>query len=439
MAGRSVPGGLVRGFVLVGVLVTGVLAASVLAGCGAKTGLLLPDAQVDAGEDAGVDASFDAGTDAGMPPPCIELPPDGGPVRTSFELPVSLAVVDVMFLLDATASMLDEIDTIRRRLRDRVVPGVTEAIPDAWFGVALVGEFPVEPHGPGDVRPYEMRAPLTDDLIQIEAALGDLPTWGNFDEPEAQVEGLYQVATGEGLRPWIEASAGCPRGGIGGGCFRREALPVVVLITDAPMNNGPPGVRPESEYDFAGPHEYGDAVRELRRLGALVIGLGARDAFAMSPMRHLRAIAEDTGAVEADRTPIAIDIGGTGSGVGSGIVEAIQRLAEGTPLDVDAQVEDVPGDAIDARDLVVAIRPLSAEPMSGVGEVTEDAFLDVRPGTRVTFEIELDGSRVPPAPETRLVPARVLFRANRRSRLGREEVVFLIPGEDGGSCDELAR
>ena len=33
-----------------------------------RTGLLLPDAQVDAGEDAGVDASFDAGTDAGMPP-----------------------------------------------------------------------------------------------------------------------------------------------------------------------------------------------------------------------------------------------------------------------------------------------------------------------------------------------------------------------------------
>lgn len=413
-----------------------VLLVALSSACGAKTGLYTPDA--DAGLDAGPDAP-DLGTDAGPPPPCIEIPREVGTVRASFESPVSLAVADVFFLLDATASMLDEIDNIRRRLRDRVVPGIQAAIPDAAFGVALVGEFPVSPHGPRDVEPFEMRTPITSDVLAVESALEGLPSWGNFDEPEAQVEGLYQVASGEGLSPWIPEFAGCAAGGTGGGCFRRDSLPVIVLITDAPMNNGPPGVSPTSRYRFSSPgepHDYADAVRELEAAGILVIGLGARDALSMSPMSHLRAIARDTGAVDGSGNPLAFDIGGTGTGVGVGIVDAITELAAGTPLDVDALVEDVLGDLYDARDLVVAVRPATAVPESGVSGRSEDSFLGVTPGTRVTFEIELDASGIPPRPETLVIPARVLFRAFRRSRLDRQDVVFVIPGEEGG-CEAL--
>ena len=149
----------------------------------------------------------------------------------------------------------------------------------------------------------------------------------------------------------------------------------------------------------------------------------------------LRAVARGAGAGDADGTPLACDIGGAGTGVGTGIVDAIQRLAEGTPLDVDALVEDVLGDLYDARDLVRAVRPLSADPPEGVTEIAEDEFVGVIPGTRVTFEIELDASSFPVVPETIRIPARVLFRAFRRSRLARNDVVFVIPGEDGGGCD----
>jgi len=414
------------------------LSALVLLGCGAKTGLSLPDAQVDAGVDAGPPPIPDAGVDGGMPPPCIEVPVDGEPVLASFGIPVRLAVVDVFFLIDATASMLDEIDNVRRGLRSVVVPGVRALIPDAAFGVALVGEFPVRPHGPSDVRPYELRAPITLDLLQVEGALEGIPSWGNFDEPEAQVEGLYQIVTGDGLPPWIPPSTGCPRGGSGGACWRREALPVILLITDAPMNNGPRGANPYDDRRFpdGAPHDYEDAVDELRGLEALVLGLGATDAFSMSALPHLRAIARDTGAVDLDGDPLAFDIGGTGSRVGTGIVDAIEQLAEGTPLDVDALVEDVGGDAIDARELAT-VRPLSASPRSGIDRIDGDSFLGVRPGTEVTFEITLDASGFEASPEPRFVPARLLFRANRRSRLGREDLVFVIPGTDGGGCDEL--
>ena len=101
-----------------------------LAGCGAKTGLDAPDAQLDSGLDAGIDA----GQDAGPPPrPCIEVPVDAGPVRASFDVPAELAVVDLMFLIDSTGSMTDEIDAVREGLRGRVVPGVRAAIhPVSW-------------------------------------------------------------------------------------------------------------------------------------------------------------------------------------------------------------------------------------------------------------------------------------------------------------------
>jgi hypothetical protein len=415
---------LTRGLALASLVLAGPLGA----GCGAKTGLHEPDGGV-------VDAFVPEEMDAGAPTRCIEVPPDGGPVTAAFTVPVSLAVVDVFFLIDATASMVDEIDNVRSGLRTSVVPGVRAAIPDAAFGVALVGEFPVEPFGPRDVSPYEMRSLITRDLLQIEGALDEVPSWGNFDDPEAQVEGLYQVATGEGLGEFIPPSFGCPGGGSGGACFRGESLPVIVLITDAPFHNGPG----ESEM-YRGisppPHSFEEAVDALVERGIFVIGLGARDVGRPSPLGDLRAIAEATGAVDEAGNVLAFDIGSRGDGVDDGIVRAIERLAAGLPLDVDAVVEDSPGDAIDARMLVTEVRPREADPADGIAGIEGDTFLGVVPGTRVTFEIVVDASGLPPSESTRRIPARIIFRAFGRSRVGREDIVIVIPGADGGGCME---
>lgn len=405
--------------------------AACAVGCGAKTGLDTPDASMDAGVDGG-----DAGMDAGMPPRCVEVPPDEGPVRVAFTAPVSLAVVDVFFLIDATASMVDEIDNVRSGLRTRVVPGVRAAIPDAAFGVALVGEFPEEPYGPPGVSPYELRAPVTRDVLAVESALERVPSWGNFDDPEAQVEGLYQVATGEGLEPWIDPSFGCPRGGIGGVCFRLDSLPVVVLITDAPMHNGPDGDDPYRGITPP-PHDFDEAIEALRALGIRVLGLGARDPGRPSAMPHLRAVARATDTVDESGSPMVFDIGARGDEVDEGIVRAIERLAAGLPLDVDAVVEDVPGDSIDARTLITEIRPVSADPPSGVARIDEDRFVGVMPGTRVTFEVVVDPEPILPIDSTERVPARIIFRAFGRSRVGLEDVVLVFPGPEGEGCDAM--
>ncbi|MEM9195076.1 MAG: hypothetical protein AAGF12_38245 [Myxococcota bacterium] len=397
----------------------------VLASCGSKTGLEAPDADLP-----------DATPDATVRERCVELPPETDRILVDFTLPVSLAVIDLFFLIDATASMEDEIDNVREGLTDVVVPGVRRAIPDAAFGLSFLGEFPVEPHGPRDVRPYDLRVPITQDIPRVEGALEGVPEWGNFDEPEAQVEALYQVATGEGLpgrfMDILPPSIGCPSGGTGGVCFRNDSLPVVILITDAPFHNGPDGRNAYRGIPEA--HSYAEAVDALLDISVRVIGLGARDLGAESPMPDLRRVASDTGAVREDGAPLAFDIGSRGNRVGSGIVDAVERLAQGLPLDVDAVAEDVIGDRIDARELIAEIVPRSADPRDGVVAIGETRFIGVTPGTEVTFEVVIDGSAFERRSETVFVPARVQFRAFGRSRLGSEQFTIAIVGESGEGC-----
>ncbi len=408
-----------------------------LPACGSKTGIYAPDV------DAGVDAGFDAGTDAGVPPPrpCIEAPIGAGEVRAEFDVPASLAVIDLMFLIDSTGSMRDEIDAVRRGLRERVVPGVRAAIPDAAFGVALFGEFPVAPYGGSSVQPYELRSPITTEVTRVEAALDETPTWGNRDDPEATIEGLYQVATGGGYGTpetpgFIQPSSGCPRGGFGGACFRDDALPIVMLITDAPMHNGPPGVPPIAPYAISPPpHTYAETVAAVTRADILIVSLGASDPGGTRPAAHLRQLARDTNSLDASGEPLFFDIGGRGDGIGDEIVGAVQFIAADVPLDVDAIVEDIPGDSVDANVVLRGVRASSARPADNVERMEGETFFGVVPGTTLTFAVLVDASDLEPAVERRVFPARVLFRASGRSRLEVREIEIVVPGADGLGCE----
>lgn len=401
------------------------LAGLAQAAC-SRAPLEVPDAL-----DAGVDAEVE------LPPVCIEVPPDGGPLRADLTLPVQLSQVDLMFLIDASGSMADEIDNVRSRVRNFVVPRVRESITGSAFGLAFFGEFPVAPHGNvGSPEPYELRLPITSDAQRLEAALDLVPDWSNADYPEAQIEGLYQVATGEGLPPFIEPSFGCATGGEGGACFRSTALPVVMLITDAAFHNGPPGIAPVDNYSFTpAPHTYAQTVAALRARKIVVIGLGATDSLGPSALPHLTALARDTGAVDTEGRALAFSIGNSGDNVGGAIVTAIEELAAGLPLDVDAYAVDVPGDTTDARSLIARVSPFAAEPASGVEQITETTFVGTQPGTRVTFQIEVDVSSLPRTTETQRIPATIVFRVAQRSIVGERDIVILIPGSDGATCN----
>ncbi len=389
------------------------------AGCGSKTGLEVPDARRNVTQDAGA--------------PCYEIPPDGGVLEVPIATEARLARADIVFLIDVTQSMGDEIDQIRSQLRDRLAPAIEEAIPDVQLAVATYADFPVDPYGdPTDV-PFSLRLPMTDDLSSVQAAVNAIELKNGRDEPESQTEALYQIATGEGYLPYVEASFGCPHAGFGYPCFRLDALPVVLHFTDAPMHNGPNPAHDYTDRLLGGAHGYGATIDQLTSHGIRVIGFDSGEGAGSD---DLRAVARATGALDVDRRPLVYDIGNRGQNLGTGVIEAMQQFAQGVVLDIDADVADPdPDDAIDVTRFVEGLVPVRAEPMDGVESIDVEAgvFRRVRAGTRVIFQLRLRNGVVVPGTEPLRLRLEVIFRGDG-TPLATQIVEVVIPAADGRGC-----
>lgn len=417
--------------------------ASALVGCGAKTGLEIPDASRDASADAARDAGLDAGPDAAIP--CVEIPLDGGVVDLPLQTAVQVGRADVVFSIDTTASMQAEIDEIRENVRDVIAPAIARTIQDSQIGVTTFADFPEGSCGlaSSDDLPFRMVLPVTDDLARVQTALDSIVLGNGGDEPESQVEALYQIATGEGFGRYVPPSFGCPAGGFGYPCFRRDALPVVLLFSDAPFHNGPGGA-----YPFANPgacptirpepRDYADAVAALNAARIRVIGL-----YSGPPMqdgfRHLQRVASDTGAVDAAGQPIVFDIGQRGERLSRSVIDAIATLASVIEFDtIDTLLEDVDrSDDVDPRTFVEAVVPVRAEPMENVRaiDVEAGAFRGVLAGTLVVFRLRVRAGAVAPGVGPRRFLLEVVFRGDGRTRLGSTLVEIVVPGADGSGCE----
>ncbi len=427
-------------------------AIGALAGCGAKTGLNVPDANIDANVDAGHDAAVDAGPhdagprDAGRDTgsdaaiPCIELDPDAGPVELPLDTQVTLGRADVVFLIDITGSMSQEIGHIQAELRDTIAPGIQAAIPDSRLGVAVFADFPVSACGTEDDHAYNLVLPVTNDLARVQSAVNGIAVSNGGDPPEAQVEGLYQTVTGEGLGSFIAPSFGCPSGGFGYACFRNDALPLILLFTDDLWHDGPGNADPFSIscpalLSRASPHQYSDAITVLQTRGVRVMGLfsGLDD----QARREMDQVALDTSAVDARGLPLVFDIGVHGDALSASVVSAITTLANVIRFDIDTVLVDpVPGDGVDVRMFVQSVTPLRAEPMDGVASIDLAAgtFRQVRTGTRVVFQLSLRNGSVAPGVGPQTFPLEIVFRGDRRTRIGSTIVNIVIPGADGSGC-----
>ncbi len=399
-----------------GALVAGGLCAF---GCGAKTGLPVP--------------SLDAAVDGEAPPICVEVGYEADPIEVDLRVQAEIGRADVAFLIDTTGSMADEIDVVRARLRDVLVPAIDEALPDAELAVATFADFPVPPYGaPGD-SPFVLRLPRTRDVSAVQAAMDGIPLSDGGDAPEAQVEALFQLFTGAGIDGLVPPSAGCPSGGVGFACFREDALPVVLLFTDAPFHNGPGGADAYGD-DMPFPAKrYGEALAEARRLGAKVIGF---DSGRGRERGQLAQLAQETGAV-ADGTPLVYSIGPRGDGLDTSVVEAIRTLASDVRFDVDTVLRDPdPRDGYDVVGLVQQVLAVRADPPSGVASIerSEGRFVGVRAGTRLFFALLVHNDRYPPGSEPVRLRLEVRFRGDGRTYLGAETVWIVIPAQDGRGC-----
>ena len=424
-------------------LLLGMLLLGVLAGCGSKTGLPIPSAPP---EDASVEPDAtpipDGGRpDAFVPPPppdeCIELPPREPPEFVDVGFLARIATADVLFLVDVTGSMTEEIAQIRRSLRDVIAPGLADAIEDVHLSVAEFADFPVIPYGDETDIPFRLITPSTAGVSEVQRGVDALVERSGSDIPESHVEALYQAATGEGLGRYVRPAI-CASDRVGGACFRESGSRIVLLFTDAEMHEGPGGSNPYTEPPISPrPHRYEDAVNALRGIGAKVLGLySGGEGGGSQALRDLQQIARDTGAVTRDGQPVWVNIGFSGERLDDGVIDVVRTLVEEVPIDIDVLVEDWPGDEVDALEFVDGVRTLGADRASGATDLG-DRYEAVQPGTRVRFRIGLANERIERGPEPQTYYLTIVLRGDGVTRLRETVVQVVIPARDGRGCESV--
>ncbi|MGE0786547.1 MAG: VWA domain-containing protein [Sandaracinaceae bacterium] len=368
-------------------------------------------------------------------------PPD--PPQDTLAFRTNIAKADVYFLMDETGSMGGSITSLQSEIVN-VMTAVGMVIPDAWFGLGGFRDYPVDPYGGGwhaDL-PYEHYLDMTNDRTLATGTVSVVyePDGGD-DGPESHTQAVWATATGDALPrdsgPRASSSFGpCPSGRFGWPCFRPDAVPIVVLITDVNMHNGPFGSEP---YDLVpGAPTFEEAIDACVRNNVRVTGIFQTFGFGGFGRSDLEAMAVGTGAVDGTGRPLVEDYM-SGSPITSAVVTNIETLATQSRLDVTAEFRDDPTDGVDTAtaffDHLVANSRGSAV-LGCTARLTEDRDMDgihdtfprVITDTTVCFDIYVhQNDTVMSREEPQLFRAQVQVIGDGFTPLDTRDVYFLVP------------
>jgi hypothetical protein len=365
-----------------------------------------------------------------------------------------ISVADVYFLIDTTGSMTSSIENVQYSLM-RIARQIASRIPDVQMGVGHFEDFPDAVFGEnwdgyggsGRDAAYEHVTDVTADLAAVQSGLDGLVTNVGMDYPESQVEALYQTATGVG-GTWSFAHTSAPPHTIppracptvpdevgrrrGYPCFRPNALPIVVLVSDADWHNGPTGGAAYTNISPA-PHHFSQAAAALNSIGARFIGVTVGGGGRM----EAEAMARQTGTVDSSAMPLVYDA--SGGTVSDQIVTGIETLTNVVAQTVTTRTENLPDvnpDMFDATTFIKAITPLegyAAGGIAGSGYDSKDdvAFYGVIPGTLVEFGIDFYNDVREPGSTAQIFQARILVLGNGVAELDMRNVYIIVPPEGG--------
>ncbi len=374
----------------------------------------------------------------------LVLPAHDPVVDRFLDFGTDIQVADIFFLVDTTGSMYAEIDQIISRLNTYIIPQIRTRITDAAFGVGQFADFGQSPYGVSTDTAYELLQAVTSDEALAQAAVEALTESDGGDIPECHVEALYQVMTGAGLGTWIPAG-GCPDG-VGGACFRPGALPIILLVSDAPMHNGPPaGAGSEYASISPPPHTWDEAIGALNTYHAKVIGLDSEPEGLSYARFDMQRAAILTGTVDDAGMPLVFEIGTDGAGLGESVVDAVEIIATRVAFDVDTTVRDHPDGytdipEVDASCFVKAripqtgwTPPLGFTPEQAVSHIDSTTFFDVMPGTLIEFlvsfrnHVDADTACYEGDVMARVFTATIVVRGDGVADLDERVVIIIVP------------
>ncbi len=346
-----------------------------------------------------------------------------GPQVRELDFTARLGRGDVLFLVDTTGSMTAAINNVRSSLSTQIAPAIQAAIADVVMGVGDFRDFPVDPYGdPGDWS-YQTRQTMTSDLAAVQSALGTLRAGGGADGPEAAIEGLYQSVAGSGS---------CPAGGFGAVCFRSMSHPIVVLVTDAEMHNGPGGA---NNYSGVSARSYSETMAALNAQNVKIVGAAVDPLSIGLPFPlpnvarpHLVEVARATSSRAVDGSDTVYDA--PGGSVATAAVDGIVDLVGATTQDVTTQQRDDPSDAVDATRFMQSIRPLRATRATRFDATT---FYGVAGGSTVTFEVTFENDFLMQEAFVQLFQAYIdVVDTASSTTLDTRNVYIVVPAIGGG-------
>lgn len=393
----------------------------------------------------------------------VVLPFRGDTVERTLRFGSNIAVADIYFLIDTSGSMMPTIENLRASLRDELVPEIRRRIPNIQMGVGTFEDLPFlvsdrkqpqfsEGYGLSSDRPYEHITDVTDDVTLVQGALDSLGLGNGWDWPESQLEALYQTVTGAGGRweylqmvsdtrysistyehdvrprlcPSVPDETGRRRGYP---CFRPNALPIVVLASDANWHEGYPDVMP--------------AGRTMEEVGAAFDAIGARfisisiDNGRGLPRSRTQSseLAVLTGSVDRDGQPLVFD--SAYGEVSMAVLRGVETLVTAVPQDVTTRTSNYPPnpDDVDATRFIQSITPLEGyyEGVRGRGYDSYDAasFYGVIPGTVLEFQVDFRNDFQEHQLRPQIFRAKITVVGHGSGDLDTRVVYILVPGTDG--------
>ncbi len=415
------------------------------------------------------------------------LPFNGPIVSRELEFGTNIRIADVFFIFDTTGSMSAVQQAVANTIASPgigLVDTIRRIIPDAWFGVGHYDDFPTAGYGGRTDRaihplcttiagagflPAECtgagpngrvgqhgivmtnpmaRVGINTGAELVQAVARSIPNGGGSDEPESEVEALYQLVTNEGLYDpamgcggaigsapcWVKPTQ-CPEGSSGYPCFRNGSLAVAIHYTDVPWHNGARELNnplPNNYYSpYRGispePHNFDQmlaayqrrSARQININGAITRGIRCEGRVVTSHMQamagpcyDMRLAAEGTNSVDVDGAPLVFDMPAAGAAgrteeLVAVVAGAVNTLATRVPLDITTATRNDPANPgnpmpLDARAFIKRRVPScrvmpennncwtaadGVEMRTAVARTDLSTFYRVLPGTRVRFTI----------------------------------------------------
>jgi hypothetical protein len=370
------------------------------------------------------------------------------PDRDVLKFGTNIKQVDVAFSTDTTGSMGGCLTNLKTNMSSTIMPALLKAIPSVGLAV-------VDYKDTFDTYNVLVRQVVTTTLAKAQTAANAMTPSGGGDEPEADIEAMYHILTGEAVTKTAKHTP--PAGTFGGVDFRPGSLPVVVNITDAHW------------HDPSGSISSATLTTAFTKANARFVQVTVKSSF-YTDLENLANTMSDatksnvptsafgaacgagkccTEVAGAARTPTGP--GGTcrlnflassdGTGVGAGIVNAIQAISVGSQFDVTAVAANDPtnADGVDATKFIKALRAMDeGDAAQGCpahaakdtdGDGVKDTFISVVVGTPVCFEIlPKINDTVPPKSSAQFFNAFIdVLGMPGAVKLDRRTVLFLVP------------